>query len=404
VLDNNYYKQLLNFDQWTLILEDNPAPSPFPDQFYWEEEIAEDSGIFMLHADMSLAFDMVNHLEPSNGAVNCTLVPTAGQDVCPESSMRAQAQLYADDNNVFMQDFEAAFLKMVNIGCDGVNICTAVPPSIVPAPTPLTPAPVSKAPVSKAPVSKAPVSKAPVSKAPVSKAPVSKAPVSKAPVSKAPVSKAPVSKAPVSKAPVSKAPVSKAPVSKAPVSKAPVSKAPVSKAPVSKAPVSKAPVSKAPVSKAPVSKAPVKAPTKRPTKAPTRAPVSLTVTNFQLINADTDEVILNLANNAIISCNFYRTTKFNVVALTNQNQTRIGSVRFALTTVSGTTTTKNTNFRTENRAPFALAGDNLIGTRSDFFPWTPVVGKHTVKATPFPQTNAGGAAGIAQTVTFNVTA
>jgi hypothetical protein len=359
VLDNNYYKQLLNFNQWTLILEDNPAPSPFPDQFYWEEEIAgvPDSGIFMLHADMSLAFDMVNHLEPSNGAVNCTLVPTAGQDVCPESSMRAQTQLYADDNDVFMQDFEAAFLKMVNIGCDGVNVCTAVPPSIVPAPTPLTPAPVSNAPVSNAPVSNAPVSNAPVSNAPVSNAPVSNAPVSKAPTN-----------------------------------------APTK--PPTKVPT-KVPT-KAPT-KTPT-KRPTKAPTKRPTKAPTRAPVSLTVTNFQLINADTDQVILNLANNAIISRNVYRTTKFNVVALTNQNQTRIGSVRFALTTISGTTTTTNTNFRTENGAPFALAGDNLIGTRTDFLPWTPVVGKHTVTATPFPQTNAGGAAGIAQSVTFTVTA
>jgi hypothetical protein len=334
VLDNNYYHQLLNFAQWTLIFEDNPDNSPFPDQFYWEEEIAEDSGIFMLHADMALAFDMVNHLEPSNGAVNCTLFPTTGQEECPPSRLRARAELYRDNNLLWVQSFKTAFLKIVNNGCDGVSVCTVVPPPVVSSPT-------TKAPVTNAPVTKAPMTKAPMTKAPVTKAPVTKAPT-------------------------------------------------------------KVPT-KAP--KAPT-KTPTKAPTKAPTtKAPTRAPVSAAVTDFQLINADTDKVIMNLANNAIISRNVLGTKRFNVVALTNQNQSKIGSVRFALTTVSGTTTTTNTNFKTEAATPFCLAGDNnFAGGKLDYYPWTAAIGKHTVTATPFPQANAGGAAGIAKSVTFSVTA
>jgi hypothetical protein len=116
-LDNDYYKQLLTFKQWTLIFESNSEFPPFPDQFYWEEETKGDSGIFMLHADMSLAFDMEGHLDPFNGNVTCRLVKTKGFAVCPTSQLRSQAELYRKDNELWIRSFEAAFLKMVSSGC-----------------------------------------------------------------------------------------------------------------------------------------------------------------------------------------------------------------------------------------------------------------------------------------------
>jgi hypothetical protein len=275
VLDNNYYQQLLNFDQWTLIFEENPAPSPFPNQFYWEEEIAEDSGIFMLHADMALAFDMVNHLEPSNGAVNCTLVPTAGQDVCPASPLRAQAELYRIDNDLWLQAFKAAFLKMVNTGC-GNGVCKAVG---VPVP--------SKAPTLS----------------------------------------------------------------------------------------------------------PTNAPVQPPTKAPATASVSLTVSEFLLINADTDKVMMTLNNGATLSRKALGTKNWNIVAVTNHPNPNVGSVRFALNV--------NSNFRTEHNAPYALASDDGKG---NYYGRAFALGKHTVTATPYTLGSAKGQQGTPRTVMFTVVA
>jgi Peroxidase len=125
LLTNDYYKQLLTTKQWTLILEDNAPSSPFPDQFYWEEEIGGDSGIFMLHADMSLAFDMEGHMNPVNGNVTCRLEKTKGFAVCPTSALRSQAELYRKSNDLWVRDFEAAFVKMVNTGC-GNGVCQSL--------------------------------------------------------------------------------------------------------------------------------------------------------------------------------------------------------------------------------------------------------------------------------------
>jgi N-acetylneuraminic acid mutarotase len=68
----------------------------------------------------------------------------------------------------------------------------------------------------------------------------------------------------------------------------------------------------------------------------------------------------------------------------------VGSVRFAYDA--------NSNFRTENAAPYALAGD----TNGNYSPWTPTVGVHTVTATPYPQANAQGTAGTSHQVTLRV--
>jgi hypothetical protein len=132
LLTNSYYKELLKFDQFSLTLEENAQFPPFPDQWYWEEEETPGvSGVFMLQADMALAFDMEGYLNPANGNVNCTIVPLEGQTLCPMSPLRARAEFYRDNNLLWVQAFEAAFIKMINTGC-GNGVCKVRAPAISP--------------------------------------------------------------------------------------------------------------------------------------------------------------------------------------------------------------------------------------------------------------------------------
>jgi len=55
--------------------------------------------------------------------------------------------------------------------------------------------------------------------------------------------------------------------------------------------------------------------------------------------------------------------------------------------------------RIESIASYSLSSDNGQG---DFAPWTLGLGAHTVTATPYTATNAGGQAGEALTVTFTL--
>ena len=114
-----------------------------------------------------------------------------------------------------------------------------------------------------------------------------------------------------------------------------------------------------------------------------------TVSSLTLINADTDRPVNGfdpIPNGATLDLNKLPTRNLNVRA----NAGGAGSVRFALD--------GNKNYRTENNAPFALAGNS----GSNYFEWTPSAGKHTLTATAYARANAQGAAGKAKTVTFNV--
>jgi hypothetical protein len=55
-------------------------------------------------------------------------------------------------------------------------------------------------------------------------------------------------------------------------------------------------------------------------------------------------------------------------------------------------------YRTENVAPFALAGDS----NGNYSKWTPAVGSHTLKVIPYTGTNRSGTAGAALSITFKV--
>lgn len=110
------------------------------------------------------------------------------------------------------------------------------------------------------------------------------------------------------------------------------------------------------------------------------------VVSFTLINAVTDQDIATLTDDYIISCNDIGTLKLNIRA--NTQPQVVGSVRFALDDIA--------NYNTENNPPYAVGANN----GSDYKPWTPFNGFHTLKATPYTASNAQGEAGQALIIHF----
>jgi len=112
------------------------------------------------------------------------------------------------------------------------------------------------------------------------------------------------------------------------------------------------------------------------------------VSALTLINADTDQPIMTLTDGMTLTLADLPTRNLNVRAVTSPST--IGSVRFGLDGSS--------NFRTETNAPYAMAGDDS----GNYRPWTPAVGAHTIKATPYTSAGATGTAGATVTVGFTV--
>ncbi|MFI7210918.1 choice-of-anchor Q domain-containing protein [Micromonospora maritima] len=83
------------------------------------------------------------------------------------------------------------------------------------------------------------------------------------------------------------------------------------------------------------------------------------------------------------------TRELSVQALVSS---KVSSVRFE---VDGRTT------RVENHSPYVLNGDAEGGT--DFLPWRPTVGRHTLVVTPYLKDDAKGGAGTPARVTLTVT-
>ncbi len=120
--------------------------------------------------------------------------------------------------------------------------------------------------------------------------------------------------------------------------------------------------------------------------------VTQTVTSLSLIDADTNKPIAGydpLTNGAKLDLASLPTRHLNIRA--NTDPSSVGSVRFGLDSNSG--------YATDNAAPYALAGDSS----GNFSAWTPSIGSHSVKATPYTGSNASGTPGDASTVAFTVT-
>jgi CubicO group peptidase (beta-lactamase class C family) len=119
---------------------------------------------------------------------------------------------------------------------------------------------------------------------------------------------------------------------------------------------------------------------------------TIAVTSFTLIDADTDQPIPAhdpLVDGARIRLGTLPTRNLNIRA--NTSPATVGSVRFS---VDGTP-----NTHTDSIAPYALYGDNS----GNYNAWTPLMRGYLLKATPYPQGNAGGAAGTSFTIRFTVT-
>jgi PKD repeat protein len=115
------------------------------------------------------------------------------------------------------------------------------------------------------------------------------------------------------------------------------------------------------------------------------------VVSFTLINADTDLPVAGfdpLNDGATLNLATLPTRNLNIRA--NTNPATVGSVKFGYDS--------NPNYRTENAAPYALAGDSS----GNYNPWTPTVGSHTLTATPYTGSGATGTAGNALTINFTV--
>ncbi|HEX8912920.1 MAG TPA: PQQ-dependent sugar dehydrogenase [Humisphaera sp.] len=109
------------------------------------------------------------------------------------------------------------------------------------------------------------------------------------------------------------------------------------------------------------------------------------VTAISIINADTEKVTGTLNSGATINLNL--TPRINLRAETTGT---VGSVVFTLNGV---------RYRTENFAPYSIAGENGV----DYQPWNVAPGSYTLTVTPFGGKDGTGTAGTAKTVTFTVT-
>src|ERR1044072_8713928 len=124
----------------------------------------------------------------------------------------------------------------------------------------------------------------------------------------------------------------------------------------------------------------------------TTTPIPVTtsgVTDFKLVNSETEKDVVSITNGATISLSKYDLSKANIRAVVTSD---VKSVKFEL---SG----KQSKTSTDDAAPFALHGDDGDG---NFYygNWNPpATGTYTLKATPY----SGTTAGTAKTITFTIT-
>jgi|RhiMetdeSRZDD1v2_1073273.scaffolds.fasta_scaffold98383_1 polysaccharide lyase-like protein len=118
------------------------------------------------------------------------------------------------------------------------------------------------------------------------------------------------------------------------------------------------------------------------------------VVSFNLVNAETEKDVLTITDGQTISLSALKLSKVNIRAVTSTSEP--GSVKFQL---SG----QQSKTYTDDKAPFALHGDNGSG---NFFygNWDPPApGTYTLKATPYTADNASGTTGASKTITFTIT-
>ena len=127
ILSNKYFQGMMNF-VWELERVDNTAPVPNRYQWYFDPEGA---GPIMTSSDMSLLFDFEGYIQTDKngveGLVMCLTNPEAEFEIedvdgdsiplCPMAeSTKEYVEMYANDNDLFIQDFGPAMNKILNWG------------------------------------------------------------------------------------------------------------------------------------------------------------------------------------------------------------------------------------------------------------------------------------------------
>lgn len=115
---------------------------------------------------------------------------------------------------------------------------------------------------------------------------------------------------------------------------------------------------------------------------------SLTVDRLMLVNADTNEDLQVLSSGAVIDLDALPTENLSIRA---DASAETESVRFGLD--------GDASYKTESVRPFSIAGDR---PRGNYIPWTPEVGEHALRVTPFSASGASGQSGEALTLTLTV--
>jgi len=139
--------------------------------------------------------------------------------------------------------------------------------------------------------------------------------------------------------------------------------------------------------------------TTTPTDSSTSTSTSTTTSlqsalSFILVNAETEKDVLTITDGQTISLGTLKLSKVNIRAVSSASEP--GSIKFSLTGP------QSKNY-TDNKAPFALHGDNGSG---NFYygNWNPpTIGTYTLKATPYTADNASGTAGTSKTISFTIT-
>ena len=137
------------------------------------------------------------------------------------------------------------------------------------------------------------------------------------------------------------------------------------------------------------------------TTTPTTDPTTTTPTtsgqsvmSLILVNSATEKDVLTISNGQTISLSALGLVKANIRAVTYPST--LGSVKFELSGAQSKTSY-------DNKAPYALHGDDGSG---NFYygNWNPpALGTYTLKATPYTDDDLKGTAGTAKTITFTIT-
>ena len=150
-LNNGYYDRLVggtspadDFEllmasgDWTQVYVDNTAIGT-PSRWEYERGVDPDHFV-MLNADIALVRDLAGLIEDDEGQVSSCQIRCGRRNGngcakprCPHAAATWDAVVeYKFDDAKFIEDFEAAFKKMLNTGADTSAGCASVPPCTVP--------------------------------------------------------------------------------------------------------------------------------------------------------------------------------------------------------------------------------------------------------------------------------